>query len=226
MANSKNNNEDYGVESIRVIESLSEVRERPGIFVGDTRDGSGLHHMVCQIVADGIDEIWSGNAIAATVTIHADNSVTVSDNGCGLPVHTDNLEAVSCAEVIMTKLHPTSVSTPNCHMHPVVNALSDWLELRIWRDGKEHFVRFEKGEVVEHLKVVGDAGDKSGTEIRFFASADIFSNLDYQFDRLERYFNELAGKHPGVRIVLTDERPAKPRRAEFFHDGPTPILWT
>jgi DNA gyrase subunit B len=239
MADQPKNMAEYGADSIKVLKGLEAVRKRPGMYIGDTDDGSGLHHMVYEVVDNGIDEALAGHATAVTVKIHADDSVSVRDNGRGIPVDIHQEEGVSAAEVIMTQLHAggkfnNTDEGGNAYkvsggLHgvgvSVVNALSEWLELTVWRNDTEYRARFEHGDCVVHVHPVGPAPGMRGTQVRFLASAKsnipegTFSNLDYSFKTLEHRLRELAFLNSGVRIIIEDERHAEPQKVELFYEG-------
>ena len=219
---------DYTGASITVLRGLEAVRKRPGMYIGDTDDGSGLHHMAFEIIDNAVDEAQAGYASRVDVVLNGDGSVTVTDDGRGIPVDIHAEEGVSAAEVVLTRLHAGGKFNQNSYkvsggLHgvgaAVVNALSEWMEVRIWRGGSEHLIRFEHGDTVKPLEVIGPTTHHQGTEVTFKPSTGTFTQVEYDFAVLERRLRELAFLNSGLAITLRDDRHVPAQSAEFKFDG-------
>ena len=223
----KNNKSTYQADSIKVLKGLEAVKKRPGMYIGDTDDGTGLHHMVYEVVDNSIDEALAGYCSKIEIFMNKDGSITVSDNGRGIPVDLHKTEKKSAAEVIMTQLHAGGKFDHDSYkvsggLHgvgvSVVNALSEKLELTINRDGKKYFIEFKDGNTIKPLNKVSNS-KTMGTTIKFFPSKQIFSSVNFNFNIIQKRMRELAFLNKGISIILTDFTQKKEKKLEFKYDG-------
>ena len=235
MKNKVNNKTEYNAESIKVLKGLDAVKKRPGMYIGDTDDGSGLHHMIFEVVDNSIDEALAGHCDKISVKLNSDESVSIEDNGRGIPIDKHE-EGMSAAEVIMTKLHAGGKFDENSYkvsggLHgvgvSVVNALSEKLILEIYRDNKTYEIKFSNGNTVSNLEEKGQSLIKSGTKITYFASKKIFSKTEYSFDILERRLRELGFLNSNIKIDLIDDRKKPVVKKNYYYTGGLNefILW-
>ena len=220
-------NSNYKADSIKVLKGLEAVRKRPGMFIGDTDDGTGLHHMVYEVVDNSIDEVLAGYCKNIEIDINADETITIRDDGRGIPVDIHKGEKKSAAEVIMTQLHSGGKFDHNSYklsggLHgvgvSVVNALSEKLELQIERDGKKHFIEFKNGNSKNSLKVIGKSKN-TGTQVKFLPSKEVFSSTKFSFNTIQKRMRELAFLNRGIKITINDLSQKKSKSVDFKFDG-------